>query len=415
MKISANLAKLVDKKQAPPITQSQSLSAGTTSSKLAVILKAPLVTDTRIDILENGDQIFPSMLTAIEQATSEICFETYIYWSGEIAQQFADALTDAANRGVVVLIVLDWWGAHPMNRKLLDQMRAVGARICHFNPLHWWQLRRFQYRTHRKVLVVDRQVAFTGGVGIADKWLGDANGPSEWHDLHYRLCGNAVAPMHRAFCDMWTQQLDQAYQFPPQQDSQSDKPATDSVGESVVRTQVFTSSPRQGRQRIYQAFQFALENARESLLITTAYFVPDKKLFKLLVAAAKRGVQIQIMLPGSQTDRDIVRYASKSCWGPLLEQGVRIFEYQPSMLHAKYLVVDERWVSIGSANFDNRSFGLNEELNLNVVDERFAREHGDIFSRDRQRCRETTLAEWQNRSAWCRLKEWCSDLFRKQL
>ncbi len=369
----------------------------------------PVKPCTRLDVLVNGDRIFPAMLQAIATAVDEICFETYAYWQGDIAQHFAAALSSAAGRGVSVKVVLDWWGAKPMAQSLLEQMRNAGVCVCFFNPLRWWQLRRSNYRTHRKILVVDRSVAFIGGVGIAEEWCGDAGSPQEWHDLHYRLFGPIVGEIHEAFRRLWSEQTGH------------NLPATipyrhpDVPQQCGFPCQVLTSSPRRGSEATYRLFRHAIESAAESIDIVTAYFVPDQDSISALVAALRRGVSLRIMVPGPHIDFTVVRHTARSSWGELLAAGACIYIYQPTMLHAKVTVVDAHWLIIGSANFDNRSFSLNDEIVMNVISESIALEHRTIFEADRQRCRRLTYEAWQSRGWLARGKEFISNLVRGQL
>lgn len=390
-------------------TSSECAQVRLISSQLSEIFARAVETGHQIQPLVNGVQIFPSMLHAINTAQEEICFETFIYWSGDIARQFATALRDAAARGVEVLVLLDWWGALKMDSSLIEMMREAGVTVRFFNPLRWWQLHQVNYRTHRKILVVDRKVAFTGGVGIAQQWLGDARSPDEWHDIHYRVTGPVVRDLRKAFQELWTEVLKQA---PLALDVDAPPPRTT---EHTVAAQVATSSPREGNDLIYELFRHAIDTANDSLLIMTAYFVPDQTTISSLISAVERGVRVEVMLPGPHTDSTVVRFSSRSCWGKLLRAGVRIHIYQPTMLHAKVTIVDNSWVIIGSANFDNRSFRLNDEIIVNVCDEAFATKHIEIFRQNCKRCELCSYEDWQHRSLVSRCKEAVSDLVRPHL
>ena len=379
------------------------------NERLSELVERPFEFGHHIDTLVNGDRIFPPMLQTISEAQEEICFETFIYWSGEIAVQFATALADAARRGVKVLVLLDWWGAHKMEQRLIAQMREAGVTVRYFNPLRWWQLDRMNYRTHRKILVVDRKVAFTGGVGIAQEWLGDARSPDEWYDLHYRITGPVVRDLCEAFHEVWAEVVQQRAQS---LDVNAPPPRTD---QQTVAAQVMSSSPRRGSELIYLLFQHAINTATESLIIITAYFVPDDTTIASLIAAVERGIRIDVMVPGPHTDSAVVRYSSISCWGKLLRAGVRIHIYQPTMLHAKATIVDDNWVIIGSANFDNRSFSLNDEVIVNVFSEEFAAQHRRIFAQNCERSVRCSYEQWQSRGFLSRCKEAMSNLVRKQL
>jgi cardiolipin synthase len=384
-------------------------SAGNAARQLESLLGLTTCTGNRVDTLVNGDCIFPAMLEDIEQARSEICFETFIYWSGDIARHFADALAAAAARGVCVYVMLDWWGALEMDESLVTRMEKAGARVRYFHPLRWWQINRMNYRTHRKIMVVDRRIAYTGGVGIAEQWQGDARSADEWHDLHYRIVGPVVRSFQEAFQEIWSEiierpQLEAAEQAPDK------KP-----GSHVVDAQVMMSSPRQGAEKVYRAFRYAIESARQSILLTTAYFIPDAETIDSMLAAVSRGVRFDVMVPGQHNDQLLARFASRSSWGRLLQGGIHIHVYEPTMLHAKVMVIDSEWVLVGSANFDNRSFALNDEITMQVFDRDFALRHQEIFESDLHRCHEMTIAQWRNRGWWSRIKEWVSNLVRRYL
>jgi cardiolipin synthase A/B len=364
-----------------------------------------LLGGNRVETLVNGDRIFPAMLEAIRQAQVSINFETYVYWSGRIADEFADALIERAQAGVEVRVMLDWVGSIPMEAGLVQRMEAAGVRIVRFRPLHWYTLDRINNRTHRKFLIVDGRIGFTGGVGIADDWLGDARGPEEWRETHYRVTGPVVAMMQGAFVSNWVEDTGEVLQgpafFPPLE------PAGDSVAQLVV-------SSTGSRNYIHLMLMTVLAAAEQRIRIATPYFVPDDVGLAQLIAARARGVEVDILVPGPETNKPQVRRASRAFWGPLLEAGVRIHEYQPTFLHAKLLVVDEAFVSVGSANFDERSFRLNDEANLNVFDAGFARGQARMFDADVAAARQITLEEWQNRPFLVRVRDWGWSWFRAQ-
>lgn len=368
-----------------------------------------------VDVLINGTEIFPAMLKAIEQSKYEICFETFVYWSGSTAENFAIALANSARRGVRVYVMLDWWGSLKMDKGLVELMGTAGVKVRYFNPLKWWHIRRLNYRTHRKIMVVDRQVAFTGGVGIADVWQGNARSPKEWHDLHYKVRGPVVAKFMEAFIEVWVEVLQE--QYPAFQ-------ATSSIGEDKQNTcsettssnfQIITSSPRKGSECVYSLYNKAIKSAQRSVQLTTAYFVPNQEMISLIKASVQRGVKFEVMVPGKHTDSDAVKFASMSSWGSLLRAGVEFYLYDPTMLHAKYLIIDGEWLIVGSPNFDNRSFTLNDEITLSIFDRKICQHHLEIFLYDRGRCRQMSYPEWKSRSVWCRSREWIANLLRRQL
>jgi cardiolipin synthase len=374
---------------------------------MGALLGPSVVDGNAVRALQNGDEIFPAMLEAIRSAEHTITFETYIYWSGEVGRAFADALIDRARHGVAVHVLLDWVGTGKMDDAMLGEMKDAGIQVDKFHPLRWYNLGRMNNRTHRKLLVVDGRIGFTGGVGIADLWQGHAQDSLHWRDSHYRIEGPAVAQMQAAFMDNWlktrTRVLHGEGYFPPLPTS----------GKAVA--QVFTSSPEQGSESVRLMYMLSLAAAERSIRIAASYFVPDSLVTATLVSAAERGVNVEIILPGKHIDATFVRKASRGGWGPLLEAGVQIYEYQPTMYHCKVMIVDDLWISVGSTNFDNRSFRLNAEANLNVLDREFALEQARQFELDKARSREITHAMWQARPFREKLAERFARLFRSQL
>jgi cardiolipin synthase len=356
---------------------------------LGVLLGPPVLAGNRVEALQNGREIFPAMLAAIRGARRTITFESYIYWSGDIGQAFADALSERARAGVRVHILLDWVGSQKIEKRLLDKMRGAGAQIHLFHPLSWYHIARMNNRTHRKILVVDGRIGFTGGVGIADKWSGNAQDADHWRDSHYRVEGPVVAQMQATFLDNWTkvsgEVLHGADYLP------SIEPAAE------ARAQMFSSSPDGGAESMQLMYLLVTTAATRTIDLASAYFVPDELTSNALVAAMRRGVRFRLIVPGPITDTDVVRRASRAAWGPLLAAGAEIHEYQPTMFHCKVLIVDRLLVSVGSTNFDPRSFKLNDEANLNVYDTAFAAGQIEAFERDLAQSRRITLAEWEAR------------------
>jgi cardiolipin synthase len=286
-------------------------------------------------------------------------------------------------------------------------MRAAGIEVQLYHPLHWYHLGRFNNRTHRKLLVVDGRVGFTGGVGIADQWLGDAEDSSVWRDSHFQIEGPAVAQMQAAFLDNWIKSTGRVLQgenyFPP-------LPA---VGDSDA--QVFTSSPSGGGDSMQLMVMMSIAAAQHAIDLSAAYFVPDPLTRRALIDALKRGVKVRIIVPGEHMDVDVVRHASRAGWGELLGAGATIHEFLPTMFHCKMLIVDRHLVSVGSTNFDNRSFRLNDEANLNVYDDGFAEHMTTVFEADLKRSRPVTLEQWQQRPWTERAVERFAALFSSQL
>lgn len=371
------------------------------------LLGPPLVGGNRLTTLRNGAEIFPAMLNAIRSAKHTITFETFIYWSGDIGEAFADALAERARAGVRVHVLLDWVGANKMDEELLARIADAGAQMHRYHPVKWYTFDKLNNRTHRKLLVVDGRVGFTGGVGIADPWQGHAEDPEHWRDTHYRVEGPATAHLQAAFLDNWLQTCGIVLWgetfFPP----------LEALGSSYA--QVFKSSAREGSESVRLMFVLSFAAARKSIRIESAYFVPDDRVVAELVAACQRGVSVEILVPGPYMDHHIVRAASRSRWGDLLEAGVWIGEYQPTMFHCKLMIVDDLWVSVGSTNLDGRSLRLNDEANLNVLDAQFAAEQSAMFAADRAKSRQVTLAEWRARPWYVKARETVSGWLRTQL
>ncbi|MDB5748383.1 MAG: cls [Massilia sp.] len=367
---------------------------------MGVLLGPPIIEGNRVEALLNGDQIFPSMLAAIRGAQKSITFETYIYWSESIGQEFSDALAERARAGVKVHLMLDFIGSMKMDTAAIQRMRDAGVQVQRYHKPAWWKLARLNNRTHRKLLVVDGTVGFTGGVGIADQWRGNAQNEKHWRDTHFRIEGPVVGQMQAVFTDNWTKAtgvvLDGPVYFPPLS------------ARGTMPAQMFSSSPTGGSASMHLMYLLAITAARESIDLSASYFVPDELAIRALTAAARRGVRVRIITPGTKIDAEIVRQASRERWGPLLEAGVQIAEYQPSMYHVKALIVDALMVSVGSTNFDNRSFSINDEANLNVLDADFARAQVAVFEDDWRRARPMTLAAWRNRP-WT--EKWSGEFF----
>ena len=356
---------------------------------MGAVLGPLIVGGNRVQALQNGDEIFPAMLDAIRSAQQSITFETYIYWSGTIGKEFAEALALRARAGVSVHVMLDWWGTE-LDEDNLNAMRAAGIEVRRYNPPRLATLGRMNHRTHRKLLVVDGRVGFIGGVGIADSWRGHAQDPQHWRDMHYRVEGPAVAQLQAAFLNNWVTVTGRVLH------GQKYLPPLGDVGTQAA--QAFTSSPGGGAESMQLMVLMSIAASRSALALSMAYFVPDNAAVNALVAAARRGVRVQMIVPGAHTDREILRRASRFEWGPLLRAGIEIYEYQPTMYHCKVMIVDGLWTSVGSTNFDSRSFSVNDEANLNVHDAPFAQAQRTIFDADLRLSRRVTLAEWESRS-----------------
>ncbi|MEF9977813.1 MAG: phospholipase D-like domain-containing protein [Thermomonas sp.] len=357
--------------------------------EMGVLLGPGIIPGNRVTDLQNGDEIFPAMLEAIRGATKTITFETYIYWSGDIGAKFADALAERARAGVKVKVMVDWVGSIKMDDDLLQRMQDAGVEIHKYRPLKWYNLGRLNNRTHRKLLVIDGRVGFTGGVGIADQWEGHAQDTDHWRDLHFRIEGPVVAQVQSAFNDNWIKTtgvvLNGADYFPPLE------PA------GAMDAHMFVASPAGGSESMHLMYLMAIAAADRTIDLEAAYFVPDPLMIQALQAARHRGVRVRVIVPGKHIDSDTVRLASKAHWGELLLAGVEIHEYQPTMMHNKLLVVDGLMTSVGSTNFDIRSFRLNDEASLNVYDADFAARMTAVFEADLKPTVLYTYKMWKDR------------------
>jgi cardiolipin synthase len=374
---------------------------------LGQLLGPAILGGNKVRALQNGAEIFPAMLDAIVNARRSVTMESFIYWEGHIAAKFSDALSERARAGVKVHVLLDGLGCNCIRGELIRRMRDAGVQIEIYNIIEPFDIDRFNNRTHRKLLVVDGRIGFTGGVGIADNWSGHGDSLRHWRDSHYQVEGPVVAQMQSAFVDNWMKTraavLHGDRYFP-------------NLGEAGThRCQMFKSAPHEGSDSARLMFLFSIAAARKSICLANAYFVPDDLTLRTLVEATQRGVNVEILVPGPNIDKQFVRDASRTRWGALLAAGARFFEFQPTMLHCKLLIIDSGWVSVGSANFDNRSFRLNDEANLNVLDDDFAREQMEVFAADKRRSREITYAEWQSRSRLQKIVDAGAALLRSQM
>ena len=374
---------------------------------MGTLLGPAILSGNRVIALCNGDEIFPAMLGAIRSAERTITFETFIYWSGEIGKAFGAALEERARAGVKVHVLLDWVGTGKMDAEIIESLEHAGVEVVKYHPLRWYNLGRLNNRTHRKLLVVDGKVGFTGGVGIADNWLGNAQDPDHWRDSHFQVEGPVVAQMQAAFMDNWIEErslvLHSGEYFPP----------LGPVGPQAA--QLFKSSSTDASESVRLMYLLSIAAATRSVRIASAYFVPDALSVATLVAAQRRGAQVEIIVPGRYTDAKVVRRASRSRWGPMLEAGVAIYEYQPTMYHTKVMIVDEVWTTVGSTNFDNRSFRLNDEANLNILEPDFARGQVRLFEQDRAQSTRITLDMWRSRPRSEKLQDWVAGIGRLQL
>jgi cardiolipin synthase len=374
---------------------------------LGILLGPPLVAGNHITPLVNGEQIYPAMLNAIRTAQNNITFETFVF-RDSIGATFVDELSAAARRGVQVHMLLDWLGSRTMDSNLLAAARAAGCDLQIYHPPSWYHLGRLNNRTHRKLLVIDGKLGFTGGVGMGIEWSGGTSSLPPWRETHFKAEGPVVAQMQAVFIDNWIKTtgrvLHGADYFPKLSNTAGD-----------MEAQMFGSSPVGGSESMHLMVLLALTAAKTSIDIENAYFVPDKLTVEALCSAARRGVRVRIVVPGQYTDARLGRWAAQGLYGALLEAGIQIFEYQPTMMHCKVLVIDGVWSSVGSANFDDRSFRLNDEANLNVFSEALAREQVRLIDADIAKSRRMVLKKWRTRKFGRRVNERLALLLRSQL
>jgi cardiolipin synthase A/B len=366
---------------------------------------APVRAGNSFELLQNGDEIFPAMLKAIAAAQDHIDFLTYVFWRGQIASDFAAALIGRAKAGVTVRLLIDTVGGATMDSRTLWALERAGAKIAWFrpgrNPLH---LRRLNNRTHRKILIVDGHTGFTGGVGIADIWTGHAQDPGHWRETHCRVTGPTIADLHAGFAENWFEATGE------------NLPAPTPAPAGPVAVQTIISTAGRGRPTTAERLISAVFAATTSRLwITTGYFVPSDAITAALIAASARGVDVRVLTNGRHTDHRLTMHAGRSTYGPLLDAGVKIYEYERTMHHAKIISVDKSWATLGSINLDARSLVLNDELNVAVTDPAIIGALDLQFLEDLKAANHIRPTHWHQRGRLARLAEHGSSVFRHQL
>ena len=365
------------------------------------------VSGNQVRILTNGVEILPAMLAAIRSAEKTVTFENYLFWPGEVALQFSEALAERARAGVQVRVLLDFVGSHSMDPAHARLMEDAGVRLKKFRPPRWYNLGRMNRRTHRRLLILDGRLGYVGGLGIGDAWQGNADSPDHWRESQLEVRGPVVGQLQSAFLKNWIEVSSEVL------DSDEYFPAIQSDGSADC--QLFSSRSSSRGDPLWLMYLLCFTAARDQILLANAYFSPHRRAVSALVAARKRGVRVEILIPGPHLDVKATRRASRAEWGELLEHGVEIYLYQPTMFHPKYLIIDERFLSLGSANFDERSFRLNDEANLNVYDRETAQQQIEAFESDKRNARRYTLQEWKNRSWKQRATESVYGMMRWQI
>jgi cardiolipin synthase len=373
---------------------------------------APIAGGNRIDVLLNGDETFPIMLRDIKAAKSTITFAQYLYEGGALGRGLAQAFAERCRAGVKADILLDSHGSGKTPAEIIALMRDAGCHVEFFRRVDApaiifpWKLLRYNYRSHRRILVIDGRVGFTGGYGISDAWTGDGRTAEHWRDTNARIEGPVVKFLQAAFAESWLETTGIAI------GGEGYFPRLEPVGK--VPAQIVSSSPAGGSFQNYLLFLLSINSARKSILITNPYFIPDDVMTEALVKAVARGVRVVVLVPG-EIDSQLTYTASRSHYGPLLLGRVEIFEYQTALLHAKTMVVDGIWATIGSTNLDNRSFALNQELNLTLYDTAVARRLEEIFQEDLKFSKKIIYEEWHSRSIFERIFELFAFPVKEQL
>ena len=368
----------------------------------------PFFEGNAIEILNNGDEFYPAMLKAIEQAQCSITIEAYIYWAGDIGKRFAQALAARAKAGIGVKILLDAVGSSTIGDEILEILEQGGCQLAWYNPVRLSSIGRLNHRTHRKSLIIDGRLAFTGGAGIADHWMGHAQDIHHWRDMQIQIEGPAVMPLQTGFAQNWletTGEVVTGFEFYPS----IEEPA----GKLAVQT--ILSSPESGASAVRTFYYLSIAAARRSIDIANPYFVPDQGAIDLLVAARRRGVRVRIMVAGIHNDNFMARQNSVRLYGPLLKEGIEIYEYNHTMLHQKTMVVDGVWSTVGTTNFDSRSFAHNEENNVCVCDAALAKKLEEIFVSDITGCDPVTLEAWQKRPIMHKVVQGVVSLLQEQV
>jgi cardiolipin synthase A/B len=373
---------------------------------------APIVSGNRIEVLFNGDETFPAMLRDIRKAKFTITFAQYLYEDGSIAREMAQAFAERCRAGVKAHILLDSHGSGKAPSDIIATMKDAGCHVEYFHRVEAegiifpWKLLRYNYRNHRRILVIDGQIGFTGGYGISEAWTGNGRTPEHWRDTNARIEGPVVRFLQAALVENWLETTGIAI------GGDGYFPRIDPVGN--VTGQIVKSSPTGGSFRNYMLFLLSINSAKKSILITNPYFIPDNVMTEALVKATARGVRVIVLLPG-EIDSRLTYTASRSHYGPLLLGGIQVYEYKASLMHAKTIVVDGVWSTIGSTNFDNRSFALNQEINLTVYDRGIAHRLEQIFQEDLKYSQRISYEQWRSRSLFERVVEMFAFPIREQL
>ena len=395
------------KKIGEPIVTEYGIHEPAFRNSISHLIGTPLIESNQVTTYINGKEFFPAMLESINSAKRSITFETYIWESGNIGSKFVDALSAKAAEEVKVHVIVDGMGTLKLKDEDQDKMKAAGVEFVMFARDRWYKIKPdLNHRTHRKLLVIDGKVGFMGGACIGDKWDGDAPSTEFWRDTHYKIEGPVVGQMQGIFAENWLQTTRKVIEGPDY------FPAIERKGNMLV--QCFKSGPKEGAEAARLVHLYAIAAARKNIRLAHAYFVPDALSVDMLIDARKRGVEVEVIIPG-ETDSKIGKAAARSRWEELASAGVKFYEYKKALLHTKLMIVDDAFVSAGSVNYDNRSFALNDEANFNVLNREFALEQLKMFEQDREDSEELTFEELAGRPKLQKFADACAGLLRSQL
>ena len=366
----------------------------------------PFSPNSSLQIYNNGDEFYPAMIDAIHGAKNSISIEAYIYWAGHVGRLFANALAEKARAGIAVRILLDAVGSSTIGKEIIDTLQSSGCVVRWYRPVHWYTINRINHRTHRKSLIIDGHVGFTGGAGIADHWMGNAENAEHWRDIQVRIQGPAVMQLQTGFAQNWlktTGELLTGSDYYPKYHK-----------EGSLKVQTIVSSPETGSSTVRIMYYLSIVCAREVIWIANPYFIPDQAAIDILQEAKRRGVDVRIMVAGIHNDNRLARLNSVRLYGDLLKSGIKILEYNHTMLHQKYMVCDHLWCTVGTTNFDSRSLSLNDENSVCIYDAAIAARFEQIFTQDLQFCKEIKIKTWRRRGLGLRAVETMVSLLKDQ-
>jgi cardiolipin synthase len=390
-----------------PIETTISVGDSDFRDSVGPLLGAEFVGGNTVKPLVNGREFFPAMLDAISKARKSVCIESYIWSSGKVSDKFIAALIDRAKAGVKVHALVDGAGDFKMSLSDIDRMKAAGVEFVVYAREHWYQIKpNINHRTHRKLLIVDGKVGFTGGVCIDDTWTGDANEEGHWRDTQARVEGPVVREMQAVFAANWLQTTSRLLMGP------NYFPDTGRPGDA--RVDCFKSGPDESPENARMSYLLAIASAKKSIRLSHAYFVPDDLAIDMLIRAHQRGVKIDVIVP-LKNDSRFGRAAARSRWGKLLAAGVNFYQFEPCMYHCKIMIVDDIYTTMGSINFDNRSFSINDEANINIIDAGVAADFIKSFNDDLAHSKPLTLQEFRDRPFYIKIADHIAGTLRSQL